>query len=340
MSTPAWLDGLLAALARGEDCVLVTVARAEGSTPREAGAAMVVTRDQAADTIGGGHLEWDALHQARRQLAAGPGQPRLQRYNLGARLGQCCGGVAWLLFETIPAADLAPWQQRAAHLAAGGRLRRTAADRLTASRWPPAPQPGLAPLLAGSPEHWTFTQALVAPAFPVLLFGAGHVAQALARQLRPLGAALTWVDSREEAFADVDTGGLTPVVTEVPEAEVAAAPAGSFFLVMTHSHALDFALCEAIFRRRDFAYFGLIGSRSKRASFSHRLLDRGLSPDRLGEMTCPIGIPGIVSKEPAAIALAVAAQVYQIHNARQLVDRAGNRPLSVPTPLSPLSEEP
>ena len=109
---------------------------------------------------------------------------------------------------------------------------------------------------------------------------------------------------------------------------------------MSHSHALDFALCEAIFRRRDFAYFGLIGSRSKRASFSHRLLDRGLPPDRLGEMTCPIGIPGIVSKEPAAIALAVAAQVYQIHNARQLVDRAGNRPRAVASPLSPLPEEP
>jgi xanthine dehydrogenase accessory factor len=168
---------------------------------------------------------------------------------------------------------------------------------------------------------------------PVYLFGAGHVARALVRQLLPLGAAITWIDTRDDAFAGVDVDGLQTLVTDTPESEVADAPPGSYFVIMTHSHALDFALCEAVFKRRDFAYFGLIGSRSKRVSFTHRLLDRGLAHDRLDEMTCPIGIPGIVGKEPAAIALAVAAEIMQIHGTRRLLADAG-RP-RVATPVAP-----
>jgi len=173
--------------------------------------------------------------------------------------------------------------------------------------------------LDGGPTNWQFTQEVAADRFPVWIFGAGHVAQALVRQLPPLGAAITWIDSRDEAFADIDTGGFDTRIADMPESEVASAPAGTFFIVMTHSHAQDFALCEAIYRRHDFAYFGLIGSHSKRASFERRLLDRGLAHQRLSELTCPIGIPGIVGKQPAAIALAVAAEILQIHHARQLL---------------------
>jgi xanthine dehydrogenase accessory factor len=145
----------------------------------------------------------------------------------------------------------------------------------------------------------------------------------LARQLVPLGSTLTWIDSRENAFADIDTTGIHTIVTDTPESEVTSAPPGTFFVIMTHSHTLDFALCEAIFRRHDFAYFGLIGSQTKRASFEHRLLDRGLPRERLDELTCPIGIAGIVSKLPAAIALAVAAELFMRHNTRQLLAPAG-----------------
>ena len=192
--------------------------------------------------------------------------------------------------------------------------------------------PGHGTTLSGNLEQWCFSQEITATRFPVFLFGAGHVAQALVRQLKPLGARINWIDSRDGAFAAIDTAGMFPIVTDTPESEVASAPAGTYFLVMTHSHTLDFALCEQIYARHDFAYFGLIGSRSKRASFEHRLLDRGLSPDRLAELTCPIGIPGIVSKEPQAIALSVAAQIFQIHSTRQLVTRAARpRPINVQT---------
>ena len=313
-----WLAPLIAQLAAGQDVVLVTVARTQGSVPREAGASMLVGRERTALTIGGGHLEWQAIAHARRRLASGGSRPEIERYSLGARLGQCCGGVVWLLFENIPATALPEWQARQAAVENGASLQRRLDHHAKASEWTAkGGEKGIR--LDGGPTNWQFTQEVAADRFPVWIFGAGHVAQALVRQLPPLGAAITWIDSRDEAFADIDTDGFDTRIADMPESEVASAPAGTFFIVMTHSHAQDFALCEAIYRRHDFAYFGLIGSHSKRASFERRLLDRGLARQRLSELTCPIGIPGIVGKQPAAIALAVAAEILQIHHARQLL---------------------
>jgi len=84
---------------------------------------------------------------------------------------------------------------------------------------------------------------------------------------------------------------------------------------MTHSHPLDEALCECILRRGDFAYFGLIGSLSKRRQFEKRLEARGVTKDRLATMTCPIGIEGVTGKEPEVIAIAVAAEVLRLRSA-------------------------
>ena len=101
----------------------------------------------------------------------------------------------------------------------------------------------------------------------------------------------------------------------MPAAEVAAAGPGACFLVMTHSHALDQALAEAILRRGDFRYFGLIGSLAKRRRFEQRLGALGFSPDILARMTCPIGIEGVDGKAPAVIAVAVAAQLLSLQAA-------------------------
>jgi len=329
-----WLDVLPGLLATGQDAVIVTVARCEGSAPREAGATMLVHGAGQVATIGGGHLEWEAVAQARRRLHTGKAQPELLRYALRASLGQCCGGVVWLLFETLPAAAAERWAAFRASRAAGQVLRRRVAAGEAASHWAITDAAGAAPHLSGNLAGWLFVQQFGGRHFPVHVFGAGHVGQALVNCLRPLGARLTWVDSRDDAFAGIDTRGLTALVTDTPESELAAAPAGSCFVILTHSHALDFALCEAAFRRRDFAYLGLIGSRSKRASFEHRLRDRGLPAARLAELTCPIGIPGIVGKEPAAIGLAVAAELLQIHHARELLSQVG-RPRLIDNPVQP-----
>ena len=91
--------------------------------------------------------------------------------------------------------------------------------------------------------------------------------------------------------------------------EVADAPSGSFYLVMTHSHDLDLALSERILRRGDHGFFGLIGSATKRARFERRLRDKGLQEASLATLTCPIGLPDIQGKEPAVIAASVVAQL-------------------------------
>jgi xanthine dehydrogenase accessory factor len=157
-----------------------------------------------------------------------------------------------------------------------------------------------------------FLDPLRAPGFDIVLFGAGHVGRALVELLAHLPCRVTWVDERKTEFPSAVPGNVTTVVTDAPEAEVAAAPAGAFFLVMTHSHALDQTLAEAILARADFAYFGLIGSVTKRRQFERRMAARGIAPARFADMTCPIGVSGIKGKEPATIAVAVAAQLLQV----------------------------
>jgi xanthine dehydrogenase accessory factor len=97
-----------------EDGVLVTVTATEGSAPREPGAWMLVFAQDVVGTIGGGHVEFQAIAHARAQLAGAQGQPRQERYALGPSLGQCCGGVMHLQFERVGAADVAALQIRLA----------------------------------------------------------------------------------------------------------------------------------------------------------------------------------------------------------------------------------
>jgi xanthine dehydrogenase accessory factor len=106
------MDSFISRLAR-EDAVLVTVDRTEGSAPREAGAWMAVFAADVLGTIGGGHLEFSAIGQAR-ELLAGHAVAPVQRYALGPSLGQCCGGVVHLRFERVGAADRAALPQRLA----------------------------------------------------------------------------------------------------------------------------------------------------------------------------------------------------------------------------------
>ena len=103
--------------------------------------------------------------------------------------------------------------------------------------------------------------------------------------------------------------GVDMITTDTPEVEIDEAPAGSFFLVMTHDHQLDLALTAQILKRDDFAYFGLIGSASKRRTFERRLGQRGYTEADFGRMTCPIGIVGINGKQPAQIAISVVAEI-------------------------------
>lgn len=159
------------------------------------------------------------------------------------------------------------------------------------------------------------------PASPPLLHlqmhGGGHVGHAIATLLTTLDVHVDWIDERDDAFAPTTTLG-TPWpdnvrrrVADGAEGEVAAAPPGAFFLVLTHDHALDFRIVEAALRRDDAGFVGVIGSKSKRERFRHRLAQRGMSDEHVARMRCPVGLPGIAGKQPEVIALAVVAQLMQ-----------------------------
>ena len=140
------------------------------------------------------------------------------------------------------------------------------------------------------------------PMHDLLLFGAGHVGRAIARAVEPLPFRLRWIDERAAEFP----AHARDVVTDRPLEQVAAAPANAAHLVLTHSHMLDFEICEAVLRRGDFAYLGLIGSKTKRARFERGLRELGLDP---GPITCPIGGGGVRDKRPEVIAALVVAEL-------------------------------
>jgi xanthine dehydrogenase accessory factor len=312
-----------------EPAVLVTVAIVEGSGPREPGAKMLVTARGQHDTIGGGHLEMCAIELAREMLAAGTAA-RLERYALGPTLGQCCGGVVHLAFELVDAA--------LANVLASLRVRRREDSwRLSVIDGPPAALlldaegvvagEGAAPVIDrargthilrdASGRRWLVDPCL-APRAHLVLFGAGHVGAAIVRMLGELPCTVAWVDEREDMFPATVPANVTIEATDLPEAAVADAPPGASYLVMTHSHALDQRLCETILNRVDVGWFGLIGSRTKRVQFERRMAARGLPQDRIADMVCPIGLPGITSKLPAAIAASVCAQLLMVWEAQQI----------------------
>ena len=147
---------------------------------------------------------------------------------------------------------------------------------------------------------------------PLWLFGAGHVGRALVNVIAPLPFRVTWIDSREEMLRDALPENVRALRSPHPAEEVKDMPRDAWALVMTHSHEEDFAICEALLRDGKFGWAGVIGSQPKTKRFRQRLAQRGFAADAVARLTMPIGIGGIRSKEPAAIAVAVAAQLLQL----------------------------
>ncbi len=152
-----------------------------------------------------------------------------------------------------------------------------------------------------------------APRFELQLYGAGHVGRAIVTALAPLNVKVDWIDDREDEFPpDAHLPSHTrKIASDAPEAEVRDAARGAFYLVLTHRHDLDLRIATAILKRGDFGFFGLIGSKTKRARFVHRFETMGLAQDTITRMHCPIGVPGLSGKEPEVIAASVVAQLLQ-----------------------------
>ena len=345
-----WLTDLQQLLTHGDAVVLVTVARVEGSTPREAGAKMIVTRESARHTIGGGHLEWRAIEIAREVMRDGMRTPhlrRLERLSLGPSLGQCCGGAVVLAFERLDIGDLDWVAALGKRMHAGQATQRSVSFGATRPpvRLLDAETGAQAPdcLLwdgAGFDEGGALlTETIVSREFPVVLFGSGHVATAFARVLATLPCRVRWVDQPHAQFPpQFELSQYTNITIDANDAADAAidhASPGSAFVVMTHDHARDLALAERILRRDDFVFFGMIGSRTKRRQFEDRLAASGIDPQRIARMVCPIGVAGIVDKAPEVIALSAAAQLLQaVEAARTTPTAVYDSPFSMPQPLT------
>jgi xanthine dehydrogenase accessory factor len=234
-------------------------------------------------------------------------------------MGQCCGGVVDILFEPI-SSRLPGWL---------GELRGMHGQRL-----PAVLVTDIGPHAAGDKQVLagdaaarfldegrqprriddSFYEPIVASDLNIAVFGAGHVGSAVVASLSALDCNIRWIDSRRDIFRHIPRN-VRAIESDAPALEVAAMPPLSYYLVMTHSHALDFDIVDRVLRRGDGSYCGLIGSRSKRRRFEKRYRSAGMPQTQLDRLVCPIGVEGISGKKPAEIAVAAAAEILQVYEA-------------------------
>jgi xanthine dehydrogenase accessory factor len=316
---------ILARLEEAPACVLVTVVAVEGSAPREVGARMVVDPDRRFHgTIGGGMLEYQAIEAAATDARTGRDGLRLERMSLGPDLGQCCGGRVTLALETFSRARQdevirfarleaeGPFATRL-HLAEG----RSAGSRVVACDSDAAFGRSRVSL-----QDTVLEEQFGADPTPVWLFGAGHVGKALVLALAPLPFSVAWVDNRPDVFPAHVPVNVDVVAAADPVRVAADAPTGAEVLVMTHDHALDLAIADAALRRDAIAGVGMIGSATKAARMRSRLRAAGHEAARLDAVfRCPVGISGIASKQPSAIAVSVVAELMIRREQRVSVHR-------------------
>ncbi|MCA1494435.1 xanthine dehydrogenase accessory protein XdhC [Ensifer sp. NBAIM29] len=143
----------------------------------------------------------------------------------------------------------------------------------------------------------------------VYIFGAGHVGNALAMALSLAPVRAVLVDTRELELATVDVQGVETCLTAMPETIVRKAPPGSAFVILTHDHALDFLIAAEALARGDASYVGMIGSKTKRATFRNWLSREIVRPELFDQLVCPIGGAALKDKRPAVIAALTAAEV-------------------------------
>ena len=255
-----------------QPAVLVQVAATQGSVPREAGTWMAVFADQVIGTIGGGHLEYQAIASARAQLAGAAADQEPLRFALGPALGQCCGGVVHLRFEPVGASDMTALAARLGAAALRARL-------------PVA-------LFGGGHVGQALVQALAPLPFKLSwidsrdgVFPASVPPNVVCEHSEPVQAAVP----------SLAPGSLVLIMSfsHAEDLDVLVA------CLQRHREQVD------------LPDIGLIGSQRKWATFRRRLEARGFTPTELAHVTCPIGVPGITGKEPEVIAVAVAAQLLQ-----------------------------
>lgn len=255
----SWLQAATELEQGSETYVIITLLGAAGSTPRASGTKMVVSGNNIYATIGGGHLEFKAIKHARQLITQGETCQQVENFQLGASLGQCCGGQVLVLFEVFASDNM--------HLD---------------------------------------------------VYGAGHVAQALIPMLGQLPIRVRWIDSRAELFPEHIPSNVQKVLDEAPVDQVNNAVKNTASLILTHNHQLDFSLTQAIIKRADSLWLGVIGSETKAKKFQYRLSQRGFTDAQVQTMTCPVGLRAVAGKLPMEVAISIAGQLVELYQSVQV----------------------
>ena len=319
----------------GKDAVLVTVVASSGSTPRGAGARMLVTDEgRIYGTIGGGAVEYRAQQVAGEVLAAKSSRMEsfILRKNEVQDLGMVCGGDVTVYFHYLSPqdSDLLAVVRAAGELFAAGETRWLVTGLVPGGGLsvyggkrglvgPDVPaavleQAGPAPKQAEANGEAWYVEPLLRGGV-VYIFGGGHVAQALVPALAAVDFRCQIIEDREEFCRP----GLFPGVERThllqPQDFERALSIGpeDYVCVMTRGHKDDMA-CEAFALRTPARYIGVIGSRKKTAAVNARLREQGFTDDDLSRVTTPIGL-SIGAQTPAEIAVSIAAQLIQVRSA-------------------------
>mgnify|MGYP003321965399 FL=1 len=313
-----WVHLSLQISAKSARAVLAMVTRERGSTPRDSGSWILVSDNAVVGTIGGGEFERAMTEAARAMLRQeGSWRRAFLETTLGPDMRQCCGGAMQILLQPIDPSS--PEWLRAINNA----LEHQSSARLFFS------EDALdeSPQLISGPENRRssknsargFSLELKDNWPRVALFGAGHVGRAVCTIGSQLPMSITVFDERADQCA------LIPKAKNVcfdarfdPLSGAASLRGFAAALIMTHSHTLDFELCEILLKNPELAYLGLIGSESKSVRFKKRLTQAGLATDALSRLISPIGKGGPPGKEPGVIALSVLSEMmHAIEHAKK-----------------------
>jgi xanthine dehydrogenase accessory factor len=289
---------------RGERAALATVIRTAGSTPRHAGAKMIVTPDGTIGTIGGGRIEHEVVAAARTSVAP----QRLSRH-LVKDLAMCCGGEMEVWIEPLDAAR---------GKALGEAFRRARARIPCALLTSLDPARGGKDVLPDAPAEAILTEDRfvepIVPADRVVLFGAGHVAHALAPMAARVGFDVVVCDE-DAAYASAERFPDARVVDTLDPRDLADLGAGDHVVILTRDHAVDQAILERLLPRADLAYLGMIGSRGKLGRFRRRLDAKGIGDEAAwARLRSPVGLE-IGAETPEEIAVAIVGELIAARSA-------------------------
>jgi len=155
-------------------------------------------------------------------------------------------------------------------------------------------------------------ETVIQPKFHLAIFGAGHVGRAIINCLSQIPCQVSWIDSRADEYPEHTPQHVNQIISDYPVDEIADMPENTYYLVLTHNHQLDLELSEAILKREDSAFLGVIGSKTKSARFKHRLRDKGFNKERIAHMQCPMGEVEIISKQPGEIAISTLSHILKV----------------------------